>query len=76
TGSSAPASTPAPVKPQTAGQTSVVPKGPVAAGAELPVETASDTGDTATMTAGAALIAAFGALGASLVLRRRRAGRG
>ncbi|WP_405831727.1 MULTISPECIES: hypothetical protein [unclassified Streptomyces] len=72
----APTSTPAPVKPQTAGQTSVVPKGPVAAGAELPVETAADTADTATMTAGAALIAAFGALAASVVLRRRRASQG
>ncbi|THA84847.1 hypothetical protein [Streptomyces sp. A0592] len=84
------ASTPAPVKPQTAGQTAVVPKGPVAAGAELPVATAADTAgtaadtvgtaagrvDTATMTAGAALVAAFGALGASVVLRRRRATRG
>ncbi|WP_030714296.1 hypothetical protein [Streptomyces sp. NRRL F-2580] len=72
----APTSTPAPVKPQTAGQTSVVPKGPVAAGAELPVETVSDTGDTATMVAGGALIAAFGALAASVVLRRRRAAQG
>ncbi|MFE5676636.1 hypothetical protein ACFQ7B_06705 [Streptomyces erythrochromogenes] len=72
----APTSTPAPVKPQTAGQTSVVPKGPVAAGAELPAETAADTVDTATMTAGAALIAAFGALAASVVLRRRHTTRG
>ncbi|MFJ9544638.1 hypothetical protein [Streptomyces erythrochromogenes] len=70
-----PASTPAPVKPQTAGQTSVVPKGPVAAGAELPAKAAADTVDTATMTAGAALIAAFGALAASVVLRRRHATR-
>ncbi|WP_404957196.1 hypothetical protein [Streptomyces sp. 147326] len=75
TASAAP-TTAAPMKPQTAGQTSVVPKGPVAAGAELPVETAADTGNTATMTAGAALIAAFGALGASVVLRRRRPTRG
>ncbi|WP_405449065.1 hypothetical protein [Streptomyces erythrochromogenes] len=70
-----PASTPAPVKPQTAGQTSIVPKGPVAAGAELPAKAAADTVDTATMTAGAALIAAFGALAASVVLRRRHATR-
>ncbi|MER6203215.1 hypothetical protein ABT234_38345 [Streptomyces sp. NPDC001586] len=72
----APTSTPAPVKPQTAGQTSVVPKGPVAAGAELPVETAAGTDNTATMVAGGGLIAAFGALGASVVLRRRRASQG
>ncbi|MEV7444113.1 hypothetical protein AB0O22_23795 [Streptomyces sp. NPDC091204] len=72
----APTSTPAPVKPQTAGQTSVVPKGPVAAGAELPVETVADTDNTATMVAGGALIAAFGALAASVVLRRRRVPRG
>ncbi|MFE9633746.1 hypothetical protein [Streptomyces sp. NPDC006463] len=68
--------TPAPTKPQTAGQTTVVPKGPVAAGAELPAETASGAGGTATMAAGAGLIAAFGALGASVVLRRRRATQG
>ncbi|WP_328927298.1 hypothetical protein OG429_23860 [Streptomyces sp. NBC_00190] len=70
---SATASTPAGKKAQTTGQTTVVPKGPVAAGAELPVETAAGTGNTATMAAGAGLIAAFGALGASVVLRRRRA---
>ncbi|MGP3688096.1 hypothetical protein ACTVZO_25955 [Streptomyces sp. IBSNAI002] len=64
---------PAPAKPQTAGQTSVVPKGPVAAGAELPAEAAADTGGATTVAAGAGLIAAFGALGASVVLRRRRA---
>ncbi|MFG2879831.1 hypothetical protein ACGFYU_33290 [Streptomyces sp. NPDC048337] len=62
-------STPAPAKPQTAGQTSVVPKGGVAAGAEIAVE---DTDNTATVAAGAGLVAAFGALGASVVLRRRR----
>ncbi|MGW7434803.1 hypothetical protein [Streptomyces sp. NPDC054849] len=67
---------PAPVKPQTAGQTTVVPKGPVAAGAELPVETPADADNTATLTAGAALVAAFGALGASVHLRRRRASQG
>lgn len=65
--------TPAPAKPQIAGQTTVVPKGPVAAGAELPVETAADTDNSTTVAAGAGLIAVFGALGASVALRRRRA---
>ncbi|MET9855863.1 hypothetical protein ABZY57_23320 [Streptomyces sp. NPDC006450] len=59
-------------KPQTGAQTTVVPKGPVAAGAELPVETVADTDNTTTVAAGAGLIAVFGALGASVVLRRRR----
>ncbi|MFD7559998.1 hypothetical protein ACFV9E_36510, partial [Streptomyces sp. NPDC059835] len=48
-----PATTPAAPKAQTAGQTKVVPQGPVAAGAELPVETVADSDDTATMAAGA-----------------------
>ncbi|MFZ3499924.1 hypothetical protein ACODT5_43085 [Streptomyces sp. 5.8] len=63
---------PAP-KPKPGAQTSVVPKGPVAAGAELPVETVADTDNTTTALAGAGLIAVFGALGASVFLRRRRA---
>ncbi|MFF3212206.1 hypothetical protein ACFYYB_16255 [Streptomyces sp. NPDC002886] len=79
------ATTPTGPKTQTVGQTSVVPKGGVAAGAVVPaaapapvapVAAASTTGDTnsaTTVAAGAALIAAFGALGASVVLRRRRA---
>ncbi|MFC9298385.1 hypothetical protein ACFTWH_26645 [Streptomyces sp. NPDC057011] len=60
-------------KPQTAGQTSVVPKGGVAAGAEIAAE---DTDNTTTVAAGAGLMAIFGALGASVVLRRRRATQG
>ncbi|MFD6888970.1 hypothetical protein [Streptomyces sp. NPDC059957] len=69
-----PAPKPAPKpKPQTGAQTVVVPKGPVAAGAELPVETVADTDNTTTALAGAGLIAVFGALGASVFLRRRRA---
>uniref|UniRef100_A0AAU2JUT7 Gram-positive cocci surface proteins LPxTG domain-containing protein n=1 Tax=Streptomyces sp. NBC_00049 TaxID=2903617 RepID=A0AAU2JUT7_9ACTN len=67
------ASAPADKKAQNAGQTTVVPKGPVAAGAELPVETVSDADNTTTVAAGAGLMAVFGALGASVVLRRRRA---
>ncbi|MCX4780613.1 hypothetical protein [Streptomyces sp. NBC_01264] len=67
---SASASTPAGNKPKPAGQTSVVPKGGVAAGAVVPAE---GTSDTATVAAGVGLVAAFGALGASAVLRRRRA---
>ncbi|MGW0750351.1 hypothetical protein [Streptomyces sp. NPDC002587] len=69
---SATASNPAGKKAQTTGQTTVVPKGPVAAGAELPVETAADTDNTTTVAAGAGLIAILGALGARLALRRRR----
>ncbi|MGW1772869.1 hypothetical protein [Streptomyces sp. NPDC002104] len=74
-----PSTKPAGTKPQTGGQTSVVPKGPVAAGAELPVGNLASTGNadsadnTATVAAGAGLIAVFGALGASVFLRRRRA---
>lgn len=57
-------------KSQTSRQTSVVPKGGVAAGAEI---AAGDTpSDTTTVAAGAGLMAVFGALGASVVLRRRR----
>ncbi|MEJ8642773.1 hypothetical protein WKI68_17960 [Streptomyces sp. MS1.HAVA.3] len=67
---------PAPAKPQTVGQTTVVPKGPVAAGAELPVAAAEDTDKAATWAAGVGLMAAFGALGASVHLRRRRASQG
>lgn len=60
-------STPTAPKPQTAGQTSVVPKGGVAAGAEIP----ADTADRTAYAAGAGLVAALGALGAGLLLRRR-----
>ncbi|CAM5559039.1 hypothetical protein SAVIM338S_04608 [Streptomyces avidinii] len=67
----APTPTPAAPKPQTAGQTSVVPKGGVAAGAEI---ADGDTGNTTTVAAGVGLMAIFGALGASVVLRRRAQG--
>ncbi|MFD9523221.1 hypothetical protein [Streptomyces sp. NPDC059979] len=67
---------PASAKPQTAGQTTVVPKGPVAAGAELQVAAAEDTDKAATWVGGVGLMAAFGALGASVHLRRRRASQG
>ncbi len=60
-------------KPKPGAQTVIVPKGPVAAGAELPVETVADTDNTTTVAAGAGLIAVFGALGASVFLRRSRA---
>ncbi|MFD8631697.1 hypothetical protein [Streptomyces sp. NPDC059533] len=69
-----PATTPAAPKAQTAGQTKVVPQGPVAAGAELPVETVADSDDTATLAAGAGLLAIFAALGATLLRRRRNHG--
>ncbi|MFD5142320.1 hypothetical protein [Streptomyces sp. NPDC058401] len=66
-----PAATPA-AKPQTA----VVPKGPVAAGAEL-AETAptaaSDTDRTTTAATGAALIAILAGLGTAFAVRTRRA---
>ncbi|MEW2139901.1 hypothetical protein AB0892_25505 [Streptomyces sp. NPDC005409] len=61
------ASTSAP-KAQTAGQTAVVPRGGVAAGAELPAE---DRDDTTTALAGTGLVAIFAGLGAALLLRRR-----
>ncbi|MFG2986059.1 hypothetical protein ACGFYQ_33240 [Streptomyces sp. NPDC048258] len=56
-------------------QTVVVPKGAVAAGAEIPVATAEATADdnTTTVAAGAGLVAIIGALGAGILLRRRRA---
>ncbi|WP_327304959.1 hypothetical protein OG730_16430 [Streptomyces sp. NBC_01298] len=63
-----------PAKPKPGPQTVVVPKGPVAAGAELPVETVTDTDNSTTVAAGAGLIAVFGALGAGLFLRRRTQG--
>ncbi|MFF3212207.1 hypothetical protein ACFYYB_16260 [Streptomyces sp. NPDC002886] len=63
-----------PAKPKPAPQTVVVPKGPVAAGAELPVETVTDTDNSTTVAAGAGLIAVVGALGAGLFLRRRTQG--
>ncbi|MEU9146454.1 hypothetical protein [Streptomyces sp. NPDC048349] len=68
------AAAPAPApKAQNAGQTSVVPTGAVAAGAEIPSTAAEDTDNATAAAAGAGLIAVFGALGASVALRRRRA---
>ncbi|MCX5177358.1 hypothetical protein [Streptomyces virginiae] len=58
------------VSAQTTGQTTVVPQGSVAAGAEI--ESASeDTDNSITLAAGAGLLSVFAALGAT-VLRRRR----
>ncbi|WP_329380261.1 hypothetical protein OG625_14550 [Streptomyces sp. NBC_01351] len=59
-------------KAQTTGQTTVVPQGPVAAGAELPVETVADTDNTTSAAAGAGLIAILAAIGATLMHRGRR----
>ncbi|MFG2710317.1 hypothetical protein ACGFX2_07085 [Streptomyces goshikiensis] len=55
-------------------QTAVVPKGSVAAGAELPVETVADTDDSTTLAAGAGLVAIAAALGATVLRRRRHHG--
>ncbi|MER5733450.1 hypothetical protein ABT084_34840 [Streptomyces sp. NPDC002138] len=73
-----PAATPKPVTPsnvstQTKGQTTVVPQGAVAAGAEIPVATVADTDDTTTLAVGAGLLALFAALG-TVALRRRSQG--
>lgn len=61
--------TPTDVKPQTKGQTTVVPRGAVAAGAEI---TAEDTDNTTTVAAGAGLVSIVIALGAAAVHRARR----
>ncbi|MFE6834620.1 hypothetical protein ACFVFI_07210 [Streptomyces sp. NPDC057705] len=66
-GKPAPKPSSSPAKTQTAGQTAVVPKGGVAAGAEIP----ADTVDRTAYAAGAGLAAALGALGAGVLLRRR-----
>ncbi|MFB7259221.1 hypothetical protein, partial [Streptomyces nojiriensis] len=56
------------VSTQTTGQTTVVPQGSVAAGAEIASE---DTDNSTTVAAGAGLLAVFALVGAT-VLRRRR----
>ncbi|MFE4635124.1 hypothetical protein ACFRJ1_17345 [Streptomyces sp. NPDC056773] len=76
-GTAAPKPKPKPTttaKPQPSGQTKVVPKGPVAAGAELPVETAADSDNSTTLAAGAGLVAILAALGTVAVRRRRHQG--
>ncbi|MFG2991540.1 hypothetical protein ACGFZK_20000 [Streptomyces sp. NPDC048257] len=62
------ATTSAAPRPQTAGQTSVVPKGGVAAGAEIATR---DTDDSTTVYAGAGLAAIVAGLGAAFLTRRR-----
>ncbi|MFB6810826.1 hypothetical protein [Streptomyces sp. NPDC056387] len=61
------------VKPQGGAQTVVVPRGGVAAGAELAAE---DTGNSTTAAAGAGLVAIFAGVGVALMARARRATRG
>ncbi|MGW7103508.1 hypothetical protein [Streptomyces sp. NPDC054838] len=56
------------VQPQTGAQTVVVPRGGVAAGAEIAVE---DTGNSTTVAVGTGLAAALAALGAAFLVRRR-----
>ncbi|WP_073912506.1 hypothetical protein [Streptomyces sp. CB00455] len=63
------APSPAAAKQQTAGQTSVVPKGGVAAGTEVATE---DNDNSTTALAGTGLTAILAALGAFVLLRRRR----
>ncbi|MFI1652601.1 hypothetical protein ACH4XT_37500 [Streptomyces avidinii] len=63
------ATAPAAAGPQTAGQTTVVPKGGVAAGAEPATQ---DTDDSTTAYAGAGLAAVAAGLGAVLLSRRAR----
>ncbi|MCX4958527.1 hypothetical protein [Streptomyces virginiae] len=58
------------VSAQTTGQTTVVPQGSVAAGAEI-ASASEDTDNSITLAAGAGLLSVFAALGAT-VLRRRR----
>ncbi|MCX4541701.1 hypothetical protein [Streptomyces sp. NBC_01565] len=76
-GSKPGSTTPAGTKPQTQAQTpvqtqtAVVPKGAVAAGAELPVETVADTDNGTTLAAGAGLFAIAAALGGAALRRRR-----
>lgn len=70
--SATPSATPAAPKQQTAGQTSVVPKGGVAAGAEI---AAQDTDDSTTALAGTGLAAILAGLGAFVLLRGRRTAR-
>ncbi|MGW1772292.1 hypothetical protein [Streptomyces sp. NPDC002104] len=68
--------TPAVVTPQTAvvePQTVAVPKGPVAAGAEITGTVPADTDNSTTAITGAALIAIFGGLGATFMVRARKA---
>ncbi|WP_327305730.1 hypothetical protein OG730_21200 [Streptomyces sp. NBC_01298] len=65
-----PAVKPASVTPQTV----VVPRGPVAAGAEITGAASADTGDTtSTAAAGAALIAILAAVGTAFMVRARKA---
>ncbi|THA46850.1 hypothetical protein [Streptomyces sp. A1136] len=56
------------VKPQAGAQTAVVPRGGVAAGAEIAAE---DTGDATTAAAGVGLAAVPAAVGAAFLIRRR-----
>ncbi|MDJ0385702.1 hypothetical protein [Streptomyces sp. G-G2] len=69
TSATKPAATVTDVKPQTAAQTAVVPKGAVAAGAEI---TAEDTPSTTTLAAGAGLLTVLAALGTAALHRTRR----
>ncbi|MET9465160.1 hypothetical protein ABZY44_10150 [Streptomyces sp. NPDC006544] len=67
--STKPSVAPVAPRPQTGGQTTVVPKGPVAAGAEI----TADDDNSITTAAGAGLVAILLALGTTFMVRARKA---
>lgn len=62
-----------PASAATRPQTVVVPQGPVAAGAEIAAGATDSTGDATTAATGAALVAILAGLGATFLIRARKA---